>query len=300
MSIHRHGIFAAPIKHKENHTMDENCTHDCSTCGSNCPSREAPESLLEPMNPNSDVRNVIAVVSGKGGVGKSLVTALMACALSDKDTNTAILDADITGPSIPKIFGLDDARAEGSEAGILPQLSGTGIEMMSVNLLLDDTGAPVIWRGPVIAGVVKQFWSEVCWGDVDYMLVDMPPGTGDVPLTVFQSLPVKGIIIVTSPQELVGLIVEKAVRMAEMMKVPVLGIVENMAYYECPDCGARHSIFGESRLDAIATRHGISNIARIPIDPAIAKACDTGNIENLQAPWLDDFAAAVKAALPSE
>ena len=279
--------------------MDENCTHDCSTCGSDCASRKAPESLLEPMNQYSDVKNVIAVVSGKGGVGKSLVTALMACKLHQGDANVAVLDADITGPSIPKIFGLDDARAEGSEAGILPQRSEGGVELMSVNLLLDDTGAPVIWRGPVIAGVVKQFWGEVCWGDVDYMFVDMPPGTGDVPLTVFQSLPVKGIILVTSPQELVGMIVEKAVRMAEMMKVPVLGIVENMSYYDCPDCGKRHSIFGESHLEEIAARHGISNIARLPIDPAVAAACDAGKIEALPAPYLNDFAAALKAALES-
>ncbi len=277
--------------------MDENCTHDCSTCGASCSSREQPQSLLEPMNPNSDVRNVIAVVSGKGGVGKSLVTALMACKLHDADTNTAILDADVTGPSIPKVFGLDDARAEGSEAGILPQVSAGGVKLMSVNLLLDDTAAPVIWRGPVIAGVVKQFWSEVCWGDVDYLFVDMPPGTGDVPLTVFQSLPIKGILIVTSPQELVGLIVEKAVRMAEMMKVPVLGIVENMSYYECPDCGKRHSIFGESHLEEIAAKHGIEAVARIPIDPEIAKACDSGEIESLPAPWLEELARALKEKL---
>ena len=277
--------------------MDENCTHDCSTCSASCSSRQEPESLLEPMNPQSDVRNVIAVVSGKGGVGKSLVTALMASKLHRGENNIAILDADVTGPSIPKIFGLDNARAEGSDAGILPTLSAGGIELMSVNLLLDDTGAPVIWRGPVIAGVVKQFWSEVCWGDVDYMFVDMPPGTGDVPLTVFQSLPVRGIILVTSPQELVGMIVEKAVRMAEMMNVPVLGIVENMSYYECPDCGARHSIFGESHLDEIAARHSINNVARLPIDPAIAAACDAGTIEQLNAPWLDDFADALEQSL---
>ncbi len=277
--------------------MDENCTHNCSTCSSNCASRKEPESFLEPMNAHSDVRNVIAVVSGKGGVGKSLVTALMACSLHKGDRNVAILDADVTGPSIPKVFGLDDARAEGSDAGILPQVSGSGIELMSVNLLLEDTGAPVIWRGPVIAGVVKQFWSEVCWGDVDYMFVDMPPGTGDVPLTVFQSLPVKGIILVTSPQELVGMIVEKAVRMAEMMNVPVLGIVENMSYFECPDCGKRHSIFGESHLDEIAARHGIKNIARIPIDPSIAAACDAGKIETLDTHSLEDFANALESAL---
>ena len=280
--------------------MDENCTHDCSTCGASCSSRQTPESFLEPMNQHSDVKNVVAVVSGKGGVGKSLVTALMACRLHGKNVNTAILDADITGPSIPKIFGLDDERAEGTDDGILPKLSSTGIEMMSVNLLLDDPGAPVVWRGPVIAGVVKQFWSEVCWGDVDYMFVDMPPGTGDVPLTVFQSLPVKGIILVTSPQELVGMIVEKAVRMAEMMNIPVLGIVENMSYFECPDCGAKHSIFGESRLEEIAARHGIANIARLPVNPAIAAACDEGKIEWLSAPWLDEFAEAVRKALPAE
>ena len=277
--------------------MDENCTHDCSTCSSDCASRKAPESLLEPMNPHSDVRNVIAVISGKGGVGKSLVTALMACRLHKNGKTAAILDADVTGPSIPKVFGLDDARAEGSEAGILPQVSTGGIDLMSVNLLLEDTGAPVIWRGPVIAGVVKQFWSEVCWGDVDYMFVDMPPGTGDVPLTVFQSLPVKGIILVTSPQELVGMIVEKAVRMAEMMNIPVLGIVENMSYYVCPDCGKRHSIFGESHLEEIAARHGIANIARLPIDPAVAAHCDAGTIETLDARWLDDFADALEKTL---
>ena len=278
--------------------MDENCTHDCSTCGSDCASREAPQSFQEPMNQYSDVKNVIAVISGKGGVGKSLITSLMACELHGRGVNAAILDADITGPSIPKVFGLDDERAEGSESGILPKLSGTGIEMMSVNLLLEDTGAPVIWRGPVIAGVVKQFWSEVCWGDVDYMFVDMPPGTGDVPLTVFQSLPIDGVIIVTSPQELVGMIVEKAVRMAEMMKVPVLGIVENMSYYECPDCGTRHSIFGESHVEEIAKRHGIKNVARIPINPAIAATCDAGMIEFYETPWLDDFAEGIKNELP--
>ena len=249
------------------------------------------------MNKYSDVKNVIAVVSGKGGVGKSLVTALMACKMQSKGYRAAVLDADVTGPSIPKVFGLDGARAAGSEEGILPQLSESGVELMSVNLLLDDTTAPVIWRGPVIAGVVKQFWSEVVWGDVDYMFVDMPPGTGDVPLTVFQSLPVNGIIIVTSPQELVGMIVEKAVNMAEMMKVPVLGIVENMSYYECPDCGKRHSIFGESHLDEIAARHGITALARIPIDPAVAAKCDAGKVQEIPADFLNEFAEAVTAQL---
>ena len=276
--------------------MEENCTHDCSNCGSDCASREAPQSFVEPMNKDSDIKNVIAVVSGKGGVGKTLITGLMACKMQSRGYKTAVLDADITGPSVPKVFGLDGARAVGSEQGILPQMSGSGVELMSVNLLLDDTSAPVVWRGPVISGVVKQFWSEVVWGDVDYMFVDMPPGTGDVPLTVFQSLPVKGIIIVTSPQELVSMIVEKAVKMAEMMKVPVLGIVENLSYYVCPDCGRRHSVFGESRIEEIAARHGIANIARIPIDPAIAQASDAGKIDAIRSDFLDGFADAVESA----
>ena len=276
---------------------DENCTHDCSTCSSNCSSREEPQSFEEPMNKYSDVKNVIAVVSGKGGVGKSLVTALMACKMQGKGYKTAVLDADVTGPSMPKVFGLDGARAAGSEEGILPQRSECGVELMSVNLLLDDTSAPVVWRGPVIAGVVKQFWSEVVWGDVDYMFVDMPPGTGDVPLTVFQSLPVKGIIIVTSPQELVGMIVEKAVNMAEMMNVPVLGIVENMSYYECPDCGKRHSIFGESHLEEVAARHGIQTLARIPIDPSFAAKCDAGKVQEIPADFLNEFADGILAGM---
>ncbi|MBR6708805.1 MAG: P-loop NTPase, partial [Clostridia bacterium] len=199
-------------------------------------------------------------------------------------------DADITGPSIPKVFGLNEERAEADENGILPKLSKNGVKVMSVNLLLEDTTSPVLWRGPVIAGVVKQFWSDVCWGDVDYMFVDMPPGTGDVPLTVFQSLPIKGIIIVSSPQELVGMIVEKAVKMAEMMQVPVLGLVENMSYFQCPDCGKQHSIFGDSHIDEIAEKHGITNVARLPIDPSIAAACDAGDVSKLRAEWLDDFA----------
>jgi len=271
--------------------MSENCSHNCSSCGSDCASREAPQSMQAPMNANSDIKNVIAVVSGKGGVGKSLVTALMACAMQRKTHKAAILDADITGPSIPKVFGLNDEKATTDENGLVPNVAKNGVKIMSVNLLLDDVTSPVIWRGPVIAGVVKQFWTDVAWGDVDYMFVDMPPGTGDVPLTVFQSLPVKGIIIVSSPQELVGMIVEKAVNMAEMMQVPVLGLVENMSYFECPDCGKRHSIFGESHLREIAAKHGISNVARIPIDPAVAAACDSGNVSKVKAEWLDEFAA---------
>ena len=268
------------------------CSHECSSCSANCGSRE-PESLLAPQNAHSDIKNVIAVVSGKGGVGKSLVTALMACQMQHRTKRAAILDADITGPSIPKLFGLNDAQAEGDENGLLPSTGKNGVKIMSINLLLPDNTSPVIWRGPVISGVVKQFWTEVNWGEVDYMFVDMPPGTGDVPLTVFQSLPVKGIIIVTSPQELVGMIVEKAVNMAEMLKVPVLGLVENMSYFQCPDCGKRHAIFGESHLEEIAEKHGIRNIARIPMDPAIAEKCDAGEVNQIHAPWLEDFANAL-------
>ena len=268
--------------------MDE-CTHDCSSCGASCPSREGPQDLLEPMNAESNVKNVIAVVSGKGGVGKSLVTSLLACALQRKTGRAAVLDADITGPSIPKLFGLEGSRAEATENALIPPEGAGGAKIMSINLLLENSTTPVIWRGPVLAGVVKQFWTDVCWGDVDYMFVDMPPGTGDVPLTVFQSLPVKGIIIVTSPQELVGMIVEKAVNMAEMMNIPVLGIVENMSYFECPDCGKRHAIFGESHVQEIAARHCIFNVAQLPMDAAIPAACDAGRIDTVQGPWLDDF-----------
>ena len=268
--------------------MDE-CTHDCSSCGASCPSRGGPESLQAPMNAFSDVKNVIAVVSGKGGVGKSLVTALLACRLQRKTGSAAVLDADITGPSIPKLFGVDGVRAEADERGMIPIPGKNGVKTMSINLLLENSTTPVIWRGPVVAGVVKQFWTDVAWGDVDYMFVDMPPGTGDVPLTVFQSLPVKGIVIVTSPQELVGMIVEKAVNMAEMMDVPVLGIVENMAYFECPDCGKRHAIFGDSHAREIAAKHGITNVAQIPIDASIAAACDAGDIGSVQAEWLEEF-----------
>ena len=276
--------------------MDE-CTHDCSSCGENCPSRAEPESLLAPMNAASNVKNVIAVVSGKGGVGKSLVTALMAAKMQRKTGKAAILDADITGPSIPRLFGLENRQAEAEEAGLLPVKSTDGLSVMSINLLLESSTTPVIWRGPVLAGVVKQFWTDVIWGDVDYMFVDMPPGTGDVPLTVFQSLPIRGIIIVTSPQELVGMIVEKAVNMAEMMQVPVLGIVENMSYYRCPDCGKDHAIFGESHVQEIAAKHCIFNVARLPIDGRIAAACDAGSIGALEGEWLDEFAETLEKDL---
>ncbi len=262
------------------------CTHDCSTCSANCPSKQQPESLIEKPNEMAIIRNVIAVVSGKGGVGKSMVTSLLAVNSQRNGYNTAILDADLTGPSIPKAFGLKE-RLEGNEYGILPAVTRTGIQVVSLNLMLENETDPVVWRGPVIAGTVKQFWTDVVWNDVDYMYVDMPPGTGDVPLTVFQSLPVKGIVIVTSPQELVSMIVEKAVNMAKLMNIPVLGIVENMSYFECPDCHTRHKIYGESNLEEIAAKHGIPVIARLPIDPKLASAADKGTVELFDGDWLD-------------
>ena len=269
------------------------CTHDCSTCGADCASRNKPESLLVAQNAFSDVKKVIAVVSGKGGVGKSLVTSLMAVLTKRNGSSTAILDADITGPSIPKMFGVHD-KAMGTEDGILPVDSRTGVKMMSVNLLLENDTDPVIWRGALIAGTVKQFWTDVMWGDVDYMFVDMPPGTGDVPLTVFQSLPVDGIIIVTSPQELVGMIVEKAAKMAKMMNIPVLGLVENMSWIACPDCGKKIFPFGESQTAKVALEEGLPLLAQLPIDPAVAKECDTGTIELFNDNWLDPVVDAVE------
>ena len=241
----------------------------------------------------SNVKKVIAVVSGKGGVGKSLVTSLLAVLTKRNGAETAILDADITGPSIPKMFGVHD-KAMGTEEGILPAETRTGIKMMSVNLLLENDTDPVIWRGALIAGTVKQFWKDVLWGDVDYMYVDMPPGTGDVPLTVFQSLPVDGIIIVTSPQELVGMIVEKAVNMAKMMNIPVLGLVENMSYIACPDCGKKIFPFGESQTAKVALEEGIPLLAQLPIDPALAKECDTGVIELFNEDWMEPVLRAVE------
>ena len=269
--------------------MSENCTHDCSSCGSNCASRKEPQSLLEKPHELSKIKKVIGIVSGKGGVGKSLVTSMLAVEMMRRGEKTAILDADITGPSIPRAFGIRD-RADSSEIGLFPVESKLGVKIMSVNLLLEKDTDPVIWRGPVIAGVVKQFWTDVVWGDVDYMFVDMPPGTGDVPLTVFQSLPIDGIVVVASPQELVGMIVEKAVNMAKMMNVPVLGLVENMSYFECPDCGKRHSIFGDSNIDALANKHGITEVAKIPINPTLASSCDNGMIELFAGDWLKGLA----------
>ena len=269
------------------------CTHDCSTCGADCASRGKPESLLEAQNAFSNVKKVIAVVSGKGGVGKSLVTSLLAVLAKRSGYNTAVLDADITGPSIPKIFGVRE-KAMGTVDGILPVESRTGVKMMSVNLLLENDTDPVIWRGALIAGTVKQFWTDVQWGDVDYMFVDMPPGTGDVPLTVFQSLPVDGIIIVTSPQELVGMIVEKAAKMAKMMNIPVLGLVENMSWIACPDCNRKIFPFGESQTAKVALEEGIPLLAQLPIDPTIAKECDTGVIELFNEDWLNPVLDAVE------
>ena len=262
------------------------CNHDCEHCSQNCSSRQTPESFLVPQNEFSDIKHVIGVVSGKGGVGKSLVTSLLAANMQKKGFKTAVLDADVTGPSIPKAFGITN-KATGSAAGIIPELSKTGIEVMSVNLLLQDETEPVVWRGPVIAGTVKQFWEDVVWNDVDYMFVDMPPGTGDVPLTVFQSLPVDGIVVVTSPQELVGMIVEKAVKMAGMMDIPVLAVVENMSGFRCPDCGKVHNIFGESHVDEVAEKYGIPVTAKIPMDPSVAAKCDAGDIEYCEEEWLE-------------
>ena len=264
------------------------CTHDCSSCGENCSSRKDPQDLREKPHPLSKIKKIIAVVSGKGGVGKSMVTSMLAAQTNRNGKKTAILDADITGPSIPQVFGLS-GQAYGDENGILPVKTGKGINVISLNLLIEHTTDPVIWRGPVIAGVVKQFWTDVIWGDVDYMFIDMPPGTGDVPLTVFQSIPVDGIIIVTSPQELVSMIVEKAVNMAKAMNIPILGIVENMSYFKCDQCGGEHSIFGESRIEETAKRFGIDSVCRLPINPAIASMADNGQGDEMKEEAIERF-----------
>ncbi len=260
-----------------------------------CPSKKDPASLIEPINAYSKVKKVIAVVSGKGGVGKSMVTSLLALTMRRRGYNVSIMDADITGPSIPKAFGLKCGGAEGDENGIIPPETATGIKVMSVNLLLDDETSPVIWRGPVIAGTVKQFWTDVIWGNNDIMFIDMPPGTGDVPLTIFQSIPLDGIVIVTSPQELVSMIVAKAVNMAKMMNVPVLGLVENMSYVECPDCGKKISIFGEGKTESTAAEYGLSLLDRMPISPDLARLCDAGKIELTPYEWLESTADAIEA-----
>jgi Mrp family chromosome partitioning ATPase len=259
--------------------MSEECTHNCETCGANC-SHGHNEPQKEPMNKYSDIKKVIAVVSGKGGVGKSLITSLLAVEMRRAGKEVAILDADITGPSIPKAFGIK-ARARGGENGMFPIETETGIKVMSLNLLLEHESDPVAWRGPVIAGAVTQFWTDVLWEDVDYMFVDMPPGTGDVALTVFQSLPIDGIIIVTSPQDLASMIVEKAVKLAELMNVPILGLVENYSYFKCDKCGEKHYIFGQGNVNDLAKKYDIPTTAQLPIDPSVAKACDEGKMEDV-------------------
>jgi len=255
------------------------CNHDCSSCSSNCGERTAQQTDFSvKLNQLSSVKKTIAVVSGKGGVGKSMVTSLLAVMSDRAGFKTGVLDADITGPSIPRAFGLKE-RAMGNEHGIYPVETKTGIEVMSINLLLENDTDPVVWRGPVIAGTVKQFWTDVIWGEIDNMFIDMPPGTGDVPLTVFQSLPVDGIVVVTTPQDMVGMIVEKAVNMAKLMNIPVLAIVENMSYYKCPDCGKEHRIFGDSHIEELAKKHGIETVCRLPINPELASAVDRGMVE---------------------
>lgn len=272
----------------------ENCTHDCSSCSADCSSRKA-ESFLKKPHEGCVIRKVIAVVSGKGGVGKSLTTALLASYAKKLGKSVGIMDADVTGPSIPKMFGVHD-RATGSEEGILPVLSRSGIQMMSMNLLLEDETMPVVWRGPVISGAVQQFWTDVLWRDLDLLFIDMPPGTGDVPLTVFQSIPLAGVVIVTTPQDLVKMVVEKAVNMAGMMHVPVLGLVENMSYLVCPGCGKKIEVFGESKAEAIAREYGIGAVSRMPLDAEIAKLADAGRIEDYETDALREVCSAIVGA----
>lgn len=272
--------------------MSSECSSNCSSCGSNCSKRD-PKSMIKPQNPKSNIKKVIAVVSGKGGVGKSMVTALSAISASRMGYSTAILDADITGPSIPHIFGLKE-KAMGTEDGIIPIESANGIKNMSINLLLDNDTDPVAWRGPILGSAVEQFWQEVVWGEVDFMFVDMPPGTGDVLLTTFQSLPIAGIIVVTSPQDLVSMIVAKAVKMAGQMNIPILGIIENMSYLECPDCGKKIELFGKSHLDSIAKEYGLDILGRIPILPELAAMADNGEIENFNFDFLDPIMTVLK------
>ena len=271
----------------------EDCTHDCSTCGEDCAERNN-GIVKEELYPGASVKKVYAVVSGKGGVGKSLVTSLMASEMQRRGYQSAILDADITGPSIPKAFGVNQ-RATATEEYLFPNYTTSGVQIMSTNLIIENQTDPVVWRGPVIAGVVTQFWNQVMWQDVDFMFVDMPPGTGDVPLTVFQSLPVDGIIIVTSPQDLVSMIVEKAVNMANLLNIPVFGIVENMSYFKCPDCGKEHHIFGDSKVEQVAERYGITRVAKMPIDSAYATMVDAGEVDHIPA----DFLAPIADALES-
>ena len=264
------------------------CTHDCASCGESCGERQEPQSLRKEHSPHARIGKVYGVVSGKGGVGKSMVACQLAVLMSRRGHKVGVMDADVTGPSVPRAFGVHQ-RAMADERGMLPVPSRDGIQLMSVNLLLENETDPVLWRGPIIGGVVTQFWSEVVW-DVDYLFIDMPPGTGDVSLSVFQSIPLDGIIVVASPQELVGMVVEKAVRMAEMMDVPIVGVVENMSYVTCPDCGRRISLFGEGKTEAAAARHGLELVARLPIDPQLAALVDAGEIESFQGDWLNGLA----------
>ena len=268
------------------------CTHNCSSCSHNCQTKSK-QDFLEPLNAKSTIKHVIGVVSGKGGVGKSMVTSTLATLMQRAGYKVGILDADITGPSIPKAFGIK-AGVEGNEDGMFPPESETGIKIMSVNLLLPDATHPVVWRGPVIASTVKQFWNGTVWGDLDYLFVDCPPGTGDVPLTVFQSIPLDGIVIVSSPQELVSMIVEKAANMANMMQVDVIGLVENMSFVKCPDCGKEIKIFGESHIEEIANKHGYPLLAKMPIDPTLASLVDEGKIEKMDVNYLDDAIEVIK------
>lgn len=270
--------------------MSENCNQNCSSCEENCDERtENQKDFTVQANEFSQIKRVIAVVSGKGGVGKSLVSSMLAVTMQRRGHRIAILDADITGPSVPKAFGIHD-KAVGDEYGMLPIKSKSGIDIMSINLLLENVTDPVLWRGPIIANTVKQFWTDVMWGDIDYMFIDMPPGTGDVPLTVFQSIKVDGIIMVTSPQELVSMIVSKAVRMAEMMNIPIIGLIENMSYFKCPDCEKEHEIFGVSHIAEIAEEHQIPVLAKLPVEPGFASLCDKGLIELVKSDWLDAVA----------
>ena len=275
--------------------MSEECSHDCSSCGQNCGERDKTSFLAKPHK-NSKVKKVIAVISGKGGVGKSMVTGMLANEAVRRGRSTGILDADITGPSIPRMFGIH-SKAKVEETAVYPERAENGIKVMSINLLLENETDPVIWRGPIIAGTVTQFWTEVDWGDTDYLFVDMPPGTGDVPLTVFQSLPIDGIIVVTSPQQLVSMIVEKAVNMAESMDIPVLGIVENMSYFICPNCEEKHFIYGFSNVDAVAEEFGIPNVVKLPLEPDRARLCDEGRASEMQTNHVQDLFDAIEIAV---
>lgn len=275
------------------------CTHDCSTCGQSCSQRTEPESLLQKPHEQSHIKKVIGVCSGKGGVGKSMVTSLLAVTMQRMGLKVGILDADITGPSIPREFGLKQ-KAEGNDTGIFPVRTTTGIDVMSLNLLLPNDSDPVAWRGPIIAGAVTQFWTDVIWGDKDVLFIDMPPGTGDVMLTVCQSIPVDAAVLVSTPQELVGMIVEKSIKMVDMLNIPVIGLVENMSYVQCPDCGKKIAVFGESHVDAIARQYGIPHTAALPIDRKLAASADKGMIELTNGDWLDEIANAIDQLQPRE